>query len=106
MDMRSIEEMADAALIERIIEAECMECGISIQCEPDARTAWCDNCDKIVKVRNFIRLMQSGWRSSLQGVRRFGRQQPSGMQPQKSKGYSPVGVLSRRRQCRIMYPVS
>lgn len=54
MDIREIEEMADAALIEGIIEAECTECGITIQCEPDARTAWCDNCDKHVKVTNFL----------------------------------------------------
>jgi hypothetical protein len=29
-----------------------MECGTSLQCEPDAVEAWCDNCDKVVKVRN------------------------------------------------------
>ncbi len=52
MDIREIEEMADAALMEGIIEAECRQCGISIQCEPDATTAWCDNCDSVVKVRN------------------------------------------------------
>ena len=57
MDMEQIEEMADAALIEGIIEAECMECGITIQCEPDARTAWCEQCDKVVKVRNFLRTL-------------------------------------------------
>ena len=54
MDIREIEEMADSALLDGIIEAECTECGISIQCEPDARTAWCDNCDKVVRVKNFL----------------------------------------------------
>ncbi len=54
MDMEKIEEMARATLLEGIIEAECMECGIATQCEPDAKTAWCDNCNKVVKVRNFL----------------------------------------------------
>ena len=54
MDTDKIEEMACAALLEGIIEAECMECEIAIQCEPDAATAWCDNCNKVVKVGNFL----------------------------------------------------
>jgi hypothetical protein len=51
-----IEDMADAALLEGIIDAECMECGILIQCEPDAIAAWCDNCNKVVKVNNLLRM--------------------------------------------------
>jgi hypothetical protein len=58
MELEELQALADAALMEGIIEAECTECGISVQCEPDAITAWCDNCDKMVKVRNF--LMESG----------------------------------------------
>lgn len=52
MQLEEIQELADAAILEGIIEAECVECGVFIQCEPDATTAWCDNCDKVVKVIN------------------------------------------------------
>lgn len=51
-----IEDMADSALLQGIIDAECMECGILIQCEPDAATAWCDNCGKVVRVKNYLRI--------------------------------------------------
>ncbi|MBW2173226.1 MAG: hypothetical protein JRF64_00995 [Deltaproteobacteria bacterium] len=51
-----IEDMADSALLEGIIDAECMECGILIQCEPDAATAWCESCDKVVRVKNYLRI--------------------------------------------------
>ncbi len=51
-----IEDIADSALLEGIIDAECMECGILIQCEPDAIAAWCDNCDKVVRVKNYLRI--------------------------------------------------
>ena len=54
MDTRELEELVDAAILEGIIEAECMDCGLTIQCEPDARTAWCDNCNKLVKVNNIL----------------------------------------------------
>ena len=54
MDIKQIEELADAAILEGIIEAECVECGTTIQCEPDARTAWCDNCNKLVNVDNML----------------------------------------------------
>ena len=54
--MKMIEEMAESALLDGIIEAECVECGILIQCEPDAGRAWCDNCDKVVKVKNYLRI--------------------------------------------------
>jgi len=55
MESWEIEKMVDDALLEGIIEAECMECGITIQCEADTTTACCDNCDKTVKVRNFLK---------------------------------------------------
>ena len=55
MESWEIEKMVDDALLEGIIEAECMECGLTIQCEADATTAWCDHCDKTVKVRNFLK---------------------------------------------------
>ena len=54
MDTRELEELVDAAILEGIIEAECVDCGVTIQCEPDARTAWCDNCNKLVKVNNIL----------------------------------------------------
>lgn len=56
MDMEEIEQMAEAALLDGIIDAECTECGISVQCEPDAGTAWCERCDKVVKVKNLLRM--------------------------------------------------
>ena len=52
MGTENIGKVVDSALLSGIIESECMECGTSLQCEPDAGEAWCDNCDKIVKVRN------------------------------------------------------
>ena len=55
MDIERIEEIADAAVLEGIIEAECMECGVTIQVEPDAWTAWCENCGRVVRVRNLLR---------------------------------------------------
>ena len=54
MDTRQIEKLVDAAILEGIIEVECMECGITIQCESDTAIAWCDNCNKMIKVRNFL----------------------------------------------------
>ena len=32
------------------IYATCKVCGDEIYCEPDAMNAWCDNCDKVVRV--------------------------------------------------------
>ena len=54
MESKDIEKLVDDALTKGIIDAECMECGLTIQCEADATTAWCDNCSKIVKIRNFL----------------------------------------------------
>ena len=47
-----IEEIVDSALIYGMVDAECTECGVSIQCETDALTAWCEICSKIVKIKN------------------------------------------------------
>jgi hypothetical protein len=55
MESKDIEKMVDDALLKGIIEVECMECGLTIQCEPDATTAWCDNCSRVVKIRNFMK---------------------------------------------------
>ena len=55
MDMKQIEDLADAAILDGIIEGECLECGITIQCEPDAKTVWCDHCGRVVRVRNILR---------------------------------------------------
>ena len=57
MDMEQIEKLVDDALMQGIIEAECMECGVTIQCEPDATTAWCDNCNKSVRVKNILQAL-------------------------------------------------
>jgi hypothetical protein len=52
MEKENIGLMVDSALLNGIIESECMECGTSLQCEPNATRAWCDNCQKLVTVRN------------------------------------------------------
>ena len=57
MTTETIQEIVDSALISGIVEAECMECGMTIQCETDASTAWCDNCDRIVKIKNPLKDM-------------------------------------------------
>ena len=49
-----LSRLIDAALLEGIIEAECLDCGMIIQCEPDAETAWCDYCGRVVKVKNAL----------------------------------------------------
>ena len=56
MDLEKINDIAEAALLDGIIEAECVECSVLIQCEPDAGNAWCDNCEKVVKVKNYLRM--------------------------------------------------
>jgi hypothetical protein len=48
----SIIEMVDEALLNGTIEAECKQCGMPIQCETDSKTAWCEICEKVVKVKN------------------------------------------------------
>ena len=55
MDAKDIEKMVDDALLEGIIEGECVECGMSIQCEADATTAFCRSCNKVVSIRNFLK---------------------------------------------------
>ena len=52
MNVTELTDILDKALYDGIIEAQCKECGFTIQCEPDAMTSWCDNCEKVVKVRN------------------------------------------------------
>jgi predicted RNA-binding Zn-ribbon protein involved in translation (DUF1610 family) len=52
MGTEDIEQLVDSALLKGILEAECLQCGTSLQCEPDATHTWCDNCNQIVRVRN------------------------------------------------------
>ena len=52
MTSGGIKELVDRALMSGTVEAECTECGITIQCEASALTAWCDQCEKTVKVVN------------------------------------------------------
>ena len=52
MEKEDIEQMVNSALLKGIIESECMDCGISLQCESYATRAWCDNCEKVAEVRN------------------------------------------------------
>ena len=54
MTQKELNEMVDDALEQGIIEADCVECGYTIQCEPDAKKAWCENCGKLVKINNFM----------------------------------------------------
>ena len=52
MTTETIHDIVDSALLSGMVEAECMECGMTIQCETGATTAWCNNCDRIVKIKN------------------------------------------------------
>jgi len=52
MTTETIQEIVDSALLSGMVEAECMECGMTIQCEADALSACCNNCDRIVKIKN------------------------------------------------------
>ena len=52
MKENSIQEIVDLALLSGIVEAECEICGTSIQCEFDAKTAWCRICEKSVTIKN------------------------------------------------------
>jgi len=52
MKTETMQEIVDTALINGTVEAECVECGWSIHCESSASSAWCDNCGKIVKIKN------------------------------------------------------
>ena len=52
MELEQMQELVDTAILEGIIEAECVACGISVQCEPDATAAWCEQCNEVVKVNN------------------------------------------------------
>ena len=54
MNDEELSEVIDAAFREGLIEVECLSCGITIQCEFDATTAWCDYCGKVVKVKNIL----------------------------------------------------
>ena len=54
MKPEEIEQIVDDALITGIIEAECTQCGITLQCEADANTAFCQNCNETVTVRNIL----------------------------------------------------
>ena len=33
------------------IAAPCVECGELVRCEPDAKEAWCENCELVCKVK-------------------------------------------------------
>ena len=52
MEIKDLSEFVDEALVTGIGLAACTECGVSIQCEPNKQDAWCDNCNKMVKVEN------------------------------------------------------
>lgn len=54
MDFKEIGEIVDTALLEGIIEAECSECGSSIQCASDEISSFCEHCNKVVNVKNIL----------------------------------------------------
>ena len=54
MKDEELAQMVDTALLDGLIEAECLTCGMILQCEPDAESAWCDHCGRIAKIRNPI----------------------------------------------------
>ena len=52
MNSESINDIVDSALTKGTIEAECENCGVSIECEISAKTAWCEVCEKMVRIKN------------------------------------------------------
>jgi exosome complex RNA-binding protein Csl4 len=50
--MSDIYELMEEALYDGVISAECEECGGLISVEPDATTAFCYSCRKVVKINN------------------------------------------------------
>jgi hypothetical protein len=52
MRAETLQEIVDSAILSGTVEVECVECGLSIICETDAATTWCDVCSKVVRVRN------------------------------------------------------
>lgn len=52
MKSEFIEKIVDQALMTGTVEADCMECGIAIECPTDAKKAWCDRCEKTVDIKN------------------------------------------------------
>ena len=55
MKSEFIEEMVDQALVKGTVETDCMECGMGIECPANASRAWCDNCEKMVDIKNPVR---------------------------------------------------
>ena len=52
MATEAIQELVDSALLSGMVEVECTECGMTIQCETDASRSWCGVCNKVVRVKN------------------------------------------------------
>jgi hypothetical protein len=58
MDIEEMGEAIDNALLEGIIEAQCPECGSSVQCASDESSSWCEHCNKMVNVKNVLEEIQ------------------------------------------------
>ena len=54
MNLEEFNRRVDEVLMNGYLDADCTECGFTIQVETDATTAWCHNCDKLVKINNFM----------------------------------------------------
>ena len=48
----SIESLLAQAVNHNVIELKCPRCGFTLSCEPDAKEAYCFDCNDIVQVRN------------------------------------------------------
>jgi len=54
MNDDELNQVIDTAFMEGLIDVECLTCGITIQCEYDATTVWCDYCGQAVQVKNIL----------------------------------------------------
>ncbi len=54
MNDEELNQVIDTAFMEGLIDVECLECGITIHCELDSTTTWCDYCGQVVQVKNIL----------------------------------------------------
>ena len=47
-----IQKILEEALMDGVVISKCKKCRKEIRTEPDAQTAWCEGCNKIVDVVN------------------------------------------------------
>lgn len=56
MNTDDIVRMLEDATFNGVIEPDCSQCGSTIRAEPDAESAYCDQCDDIVPINGLVAL--------------------------------------------------